>query len=135
MPYYGSMAGKKGKLTETPLEAYQQAVWDYVLEHGDITPSGALFVKFHTESKTQLEGHIYSRVRGYHRLDARAQEAALLTAQKPKEKVIPLADRLAALTRPEPIKVPETWQVRAKNLLKGWITVLATRAQRWVSCW
>lgn len=61
---------------------FQQALWEYVLEHSDILPSGTLFVKFHTKSKSQLEGHIISRINGYHRGDPNKREKEMLEKQK-----------------------------------------------------
>lgn len=64
------------------LERFKQAWWDYLLEHCEIDHGGALFVKFHTKGRNQLEGHIWARAKGYHREDPRAKEAKHLKAQE-----------------------------------------------------
>lgn len=56
------------------LREYKNAVWDYILEHCDIMPGGTIFVKFHTKGKTMFEGHINSRISGYHRGNPRTSE-------------------------------------------------------------
>ena len=54
------------------LKSYQDAVWDYILEHCDITERGSYFVKFHTDSRATFEKHIRARWKhGYHRKDER----------------------------------------------------------------
>lgn len=68
-------------------KAYADAVWDYVLEHSDIAPGGALFVKFHTKSKKTLDDHIKARVNGYHRGDPRQKEL-LIQSEKERRKAI-----------------------------------------------
>lgn len=50
---------------------YSDAVWDFLLEHSDLTNNGSLFVKFHTPSRHNFESRIKARVRGYHREDTR----------------------------------------------------------------
>jgi len=57
------------------LQRHKNAVWDYILEHSDVTENGALFVKFHVTSRTQFEGHVNSRINDhYHRHDTRTDE-------------------------------------------------------------
>jgi hypothetical protein len=62
---------KKSPHKEITLEEWKQAVWDYLLEHSDITNGGSLFVKFHTDSRYKFENRIIARVQGYHRKDKR----------------------------------------------------------------
>lgn len=49
--------------------AIRQAYFDYFMEHSEFTDNGAVFVKFHFTSKTKFEGHVLSRMTGYHRED------------------------------------------------------------------
>lgn len=75
-------------------QKYKDAVWDYLLEHSDITKGGSLFVKFHTKSRSVFEGHVNSRIGGYHRGDPVVREKILvektvqhvLTKKSKKEK-------------------------------------------------
>lgn len=54
------------------LETYQQAVWDFLLEHCDLTERGSFFVKFHTSGRFDFEKRIRARYKyGYHRVDER----------------------------------------------------------------
>jgi hypothetical protein len=50
---------------------YKDAVWQYMLEHSDITDRGAIFIKFHTTSRHVFEGHVNARLNGYAREDTR----------------------------------------------------------------
>jgi len=59
-------------------QKYKDAVWDYLLEHSDITKGGSLFVKFHTKSRSTFEGHVNSRIGGYHRGDPVVREKILV---------------------------------------------------------
>ena len=54
------------------LQAWKDAMWDYLVEHSDLTERGSFFVKFHTRTRSQFEGHVASRIRGYHRKDSRS---------------------------------------------------------------
>lgn len=57
------------------LESYKDAVWDFMLEHSDITKGGALFVKFHTDNRKKFENRIIGRWKyNYHRGDPRLKE-------------------------------------------------------------
>lgn len=64
------------------LRLYQQAVEDFILEHSDVTPNGALFVKFHADDMQNVRKRIWARFRGwYHRASleermAKASQAA-----------------------------------------------------------
>jgi hypothetical protein len=64
------------------LTAYQNAVWDFILEHSDITRGGALFVKFHTSHRADFERRITARLKGYHREDPKAKEQVKETRQQ-----------------------------------------------------
>ena len=58
------------------IDAWKQALWDFVLEHCEMLPSGTLFVKFHTSGRSDLEKRIRARWKyGYHREDVRGKEA------------------------------------------------------------
>lgn len=69
------------------LEAWKDAYWDYLLEHSDIQESGALFVKFHTRNRKKFEGHVFARVKGYHRGDPREREKEMAVKAVEKVKV------------------------------------------------
>jgi len=69
--------------SNSDLKAFADATWDYIVEHCDITDSGALFVKFHTHGRAQFERRIMSRIKGYHREDVELkQEKAELTKEQ-----------------------------------------------------
>lgn len=62
------------------LKEYQNAVWDFLIEHSDITERGSLFVKFHTTGRQNFEKRVLARaVHNYHRDDPRL---GLTTKQK-----------------------------------------------------
>lgn len=64
-------------------ESYKDAVWDFILEHCDITENGSLFVKFHTPNRTNFENRIIGRwIHNYHRGDPRQKEAVATEKQK-----------------------------------------------------
>lgn len=57
---------------EPSLEEWKQAVWDFLVEHSDVTDRGSLFVKFHTDGRHNFENRIKGRcIHGYHRKDTR----------------------------------------------------------------
>lgn len=57
------------------LKAYQDAVWDFILEHCDVTDRGSFFVKFHTDDRKNFERRIKARQKyHYHRADYRTGE-------------------------------------------------------------
>lgn len=64
------------------MQQYQDAVWQYIIEHSDVNDHGALFVKFHTDGRGTFERRIRARIRGYSRKDTRlnmtTQEKELL---------------------------------------------------------
>lgn len=54
------------------LEIYRQAVWDFMLEHCDVTERGSYFIKFHIDGRSNFENRIKGRWKyDYHRVDAR----------------------------------------------------------------
>lgn len=53
----------------------KQALWEFLLEHSEILPSGKMFIKFHTDGRNDFERRIRARWKyGYHREDVRAKE-------------------------------------------------------------
>ena len=64
---------EKGKRSLALIE-YQNALWDFVLEHCDVLEGGTLFVKFHTGSRSNFEYRIRARIKGYHREDVKAKK-------------------------------------------------------------
>lgn len=64
------------------LQAYQDAVWDFLIEHSDVSSRGALFVKFHTSDRDNFEKRVRARaIHNYHRDDSRLK----MTAQEKKD--------------------------------------------------
>lgn len=62
------------------LQDYKDAVWQFLIEHSDITDGGSLFVKFHTSGRKNFENRVKAReVYGYQRQDTRLN-------MSPKEK-------------------------------------------------
>lgn len=60
------------KKSPPSLEEWKQGVWNYLIEHSDVTDKGSLFVKFHTKSQHAFENHVIARVyHGYSRDDSR----------------------------------------------------------------
>lgn len=56
-------------------QRYKDAVWEFLLEHCDITQGGSYFVKFHTSSRANFEKRVYAREKfGYHREDVVAKQ-------------------------------------------------------------
>jgi len=65
------MRGKQSPKNEE-LESYKDAVWDYLLQHCDITENGSFFIKFHASTRASFEKHVKARWKhGYHRHDDR----------------------------------------------------------------
>lgn len=56
---------------ETLVTKYIDAMWSFVVEHSDLTDKGSYFVKFHVESKRDLNKRLLARIKGYHRGDPR----------------------------------------------------------------
>lgn len=58
---------------------WQDAVWDYFMEHCDIEPGGTFFIKFHSDSRQEFMNHVRSRWKhNYHRDDPREKHAQAL---------------------------------------------------------
>lgn len=99
------------------IQGYQDAVWDFLLEHSDVTESGKLFIKFHTDDRRNFENRIFARWKyNYHREDVEAKAAKLeiakithaITKREKKEKY--KADkkaRIATLNEPKPFVIDE----------------------------
>lgn len=65
------------------IEAWKDALWDFVLEHCEIEPNGSIFVKFHMSGRRDLEKRIRARWKyGYHREDVVEKEARKNVAQE-----------------------------------------------------
>ena len=57
------------------IETFKQALWEFLLEHSEILASGKMFIKFHTDGRSDFERRIRARWKyGYHREDVRAKE-------------------------------------------------------------
>ncbi len=48
-------------------KAIFDAIWQYVLDHAEVSNDGVLFVKFHTTGKEQFRKRISYRMKGYQR--------------------------------------------------------------------
>lgn len=58
------------------IQGYQKAVWDFLLEHSEVLPSGATFIKFHTSGKDNFQKRVFARWQyGYHREDVEKKGA------------------------------------------------------------
>lgn len=58
------------------IEGYQNAVWDFLLEHSDISGTGKYFIKFGCDGKKNFENRVYARWKyNYHREDVEAKAA------------------------------------------------------------
>lgn len=58
----------------TDIKGYQEAVWDFLMEHCEVLDSGAIFIKFHTDGRHNFENRILSRWKyNYHREDPKAK--------------------------------------------------------------
>lgn len=63
----------KNKLTT--IKEFEDALWEFILEHCDVLDSGSLFVKFHISGKTNLLNRVRARhLYEYHREDVVAKE-------------------------------------------------------------
>lgn len=65
--------GVPTKFRYTPdIQGYKDAVWDFLMEHSDLTERGSIFVKFHIGDRRNFENRVLSRWRfNYHREDPR----------------------------------------------------------------
>jgi len=65
------------------IKGYQDAVWDFLMEHCEVLDSGAIFVKFHTDGRHNFENRILSRWKyNYHREDPKAKNELALSKRK-----------------------------------------------------
>lgn len=72
------------------IQGYQKAVWDFLLEHSEVLPSGATFVKFHTSGRDNFEKRVLARWHyGYHRedVDKKGADQENLRAEHTKRKI------------------------------------------------
>lgn len=69
------MRDEKADFKYTPdIRGYQDAVWDFLMEHCEVLDSGALFIKFHTDGKQNFINRVLSRWQyNYHREDPKAK--------------------------------------------------------------
>ena len=65
----------------TDLEKYKDAVWEFLLEHCEVTSKG-VFVKFGAKGREDFERRITARLEGYHRIDPKAVEQYHLERRK-----------------------------------------------------
>lgn len=57
------------------IKGYQNAVWDFLLEHSSITPEGTIFIKFHTKDQKNFNNRVLGRWKyNYHREDLQAKK-------------------------------------------------------------
>jgi len=69
--------------TETVFREYTQAVWEFIVEHCDVLPTGKMFVKFHTDGKQDFEKRVWARWRlGYHRENPEKKEEFILNLRE-----------------------------------------------------
>ena len=74
------------------INGYKAAVWDFLLEHSEITHSGNIFIKFHCDGKRNFENRVLGRWKhNYHREDVQSkaqkiEDQKLLHKQEQKEK-------------------------------------------------
>jgi hypothetical protein len=67
------------------IQGYQQAVWDFLMEHSELLPSGSLFIKFGASSRQNFENRVLSRWKfNYHREDPQQKYAG---AQAIRERI------------------------------------------------
>ncbi len=61
------------------IRGYQEAVWDFLMEHCEVLNSGAIFIKFHTDGRQNFENRILSRWKyNYHREDPKSKQSMAL---------------------------------------------------------
>lgn len=54
------------------VQEYKDAVWQFLIEHSDLSPTGSLFVKFHVTDRQNFENRVNARYQyGYKRNDTR----------------------------------------------------------------
>lgn len=65
------------------IKGYQEAVWDFLMEHCEVLDSGAIFIKFHTDSRHNFENRVLSRWKyNYHREDPKAKNDLSVSRRK-----------------------------------------------------
>lgn len=77
---------------------YKNAVWDFLLEHSEITTTGKVFIKFHTDGKKNFENRVIGRWKyNYHREDvgAKAERVKEQKRQYKERKAIEEKERKA----------------------------------------
>ncbi len=68
------------------IKGYQNAVWDFLLEHSEPSHTGKLWIKFGCDGKKNFENRVLARWKyNYHREDVEAK-AKLVKAQEQKFK-------------------------------------------------
>lgn len=88
------------------LEEYKAAVWQFILEHCDVTEKGSYFVKFHCSSRRNFENRLKGRYRhNYSRIDDRTGE----TPQEKEQRATTLRQKHLDTKR----KKKEVWQASA----------------------
>ncbi len=69
------------------IKGYQSAVWDFLLEHSDITPTGKIFIKFHTDGQKNFENRVLARWKyNYHREDVQSKAEIVIERQQGSKK-------------------------------------------------
>jgi len=88
------------------LEEYKDAVWQFILEHCDVTERGSYFVKFHCSSRRNFENRLKGRyLHNYSRTDHRTGE----TPQEKEQRATILREKHLDTKR----KKREVWQASA----------------------
>lgn len=109
-----------GKEREERIDEWKQALWDFILEHCEVTQNGALFVKFHTSGRADLEKRIRARWKyGYHREDVRAKEAMKDERKRQHDQKKQERHERWLASRQERQKVYE--RVRRANARRAWL--------------
>lgn len=122
-------------------DEYKQAVWDFLMEHCDITDRGSFFVKFHTSGRFDFEKRVNARLKyGYHRVDERTgftnskkemdaelRRAAHISEKQSKKRRYILArdERLKALAELEAKRKVEQMSVVERFIHKASVQPLA----------
>lgn len=106
--------------------SYQDALWDFMLEHSDLLPSGAMFIKFHIDDRHNFENRILSRWKyNYHRLDVNAKEA-----HRKQRRDLYMDTKRAKREKWKANKEERRrilLQVKRKNRVRIWVTKLLER--------
>src|SRR3990167_3282461 len=91
------------------------AVWQYLLDHAELTHDGTLFVKFHCKDKMTFARRIYARTKGIHRTDPVWAETIL---KERRDQVLEHSRMQSALA-----EVKKTNEQRNKSLWKRFLKV------------